>query len=89
MTVVLSCIEYQVTVADGQVIFDESRNLPGSFTRFALERPKDINDSPGIWYLVHLETSSGKIPASHIVEAVEWCSETFGRCFEPYKGALA
>jgi hypothetical protein len=86
--VVLSGIGYDVTVQDGQVIFENQFTLGGPVTCFALERLKEINDSPGIWYLTHLEKSYGRIPASHLVCAVKWCEENFGKSFEPYKGEL-
>lgn len=88
-TAILSGIGYNVTVIDRQVIFEEAIPIWGAYTRFAFERPIGINDSPGIWYLVHLESSSQSIPASHIAKALEWCSEMFGKSFEAYKGALA
>jgi hypothetical protein len=88
-TTILSGIGYNVTIADSQVIFDEAICIHGHHTQFAFERPHDINESPGIWWLVHLDTSSQRIPSSHIVAAHNWCCEMFGKSFEPYKGALA
>lgn len=87
--VVLSGIGYNVTVADRQVIFEEAFCIHGFHTRFAFERPQDINNTPGIWYLVHLDTTSERIPAQHLTQAHKWCEENLGRSFEPYKGALA
>lgn len=86
--ITLGCIGYIVTVEDRQVIFEERASVFGCHAQFAFERPLEINDTPGIWYLVHLDTSSDRIPASHIVQAHEWCKEQFGASFEPYKGAL-
>ena len=86
---ILSGIGYKVIVADRQVIFEESPTVCGCFSKFAFERPYDINDSPGIWYLVYLETSSDRIPVSHIAAALVWCGEMFGKSFESYRGALA
>lgn len=87
--VVLSGIGYNVTVADSQVIFEEAITVWAHKTTFAFERPHEINHSPGIWYLVHLDTTSDRIPVSHLVVAHAWCCETLGKSFEPYKGALA
>lgn len=86
---VLSCIGYNVTVADRQVIFTEAISISGCHTQFAFERPVEINNSPGIWYLTHLDSSSQRVCASHIVEAHRWCCENFGGSFEPYKGELS
>lgn len=86
--VILSGIGYNVTVLDNQVIFEESHPMWGCFRTFALERPTEINNSPGIWYLTHMESTWGKTPASHISEALRYCQETFGKSFEPYKGDL-
>lgn len=86
--ITLGCIGYIVTVEDGQVIFEERGGVFGCHAQFAFERPKEINDTPGIWYFVHLDTSSGRIPASHISHALQWCKEQFGDSFQPYKGAL-
>lgn len=85
---ILGCIGYRVTVADRQVIFEEEIPIHGCHTRFAFERPRDINETPGIWYLVHLDTSSERIPASHLAQALDWCGDQFGKNFEPYKGGL-
>jgi len=87
-TVILCGTGYSVTVQDNQVIFEEAICVWGSSSCFCLERPIDINNSPGIWWLTHLEESSGRIPASNIVQAVKWCEDNFGKSFEPYKGAL-
>jgi len=89
LTALLVATEYNVTIIDDQVIFNEAICVYGSHTQFAFERPHEINDSPGIWWLVHLDTSSQRIPSSHIVAAHNWCCEVFGKSFEPYKGALA
>lgn len=86
--VVLASIGYDVTVADNQVIFEQSPAVWSTHTVFAFERPTEINNSPGIWYLVHLDSSSQMVPASHIVAAHAWCCEQFGKSFEPYRGAL-
>lgn len=80
---VLSGIGYNVTVADRQVIFENSE-VWGCHTQFAFERPPDLNNTPGIWYFVSLDSSSNRVPASHLVKAHEWCCETFGASFTPY-----
>lgn len=85
---ILGGIGYKVTVIDNQVIFEEEICIHGHHAVFAFERPHEINKSPGIWWLVHLDTSSDRIPVSHIVAAQAWCNEMFGKSFEPYKGAL-
>lgn len=85
---VLACIMYRVSVVDRQVIFEQEIPVHGCYTRFAFERPRDINETPGIWYMVHHDASSGAVPASHLVQAIAWCEEHFGKSFEPYKGGL-
>ena len=88
--ITLSCCGYFVEVQDNQVIFTESRPVSGlTVTQFAFERPRDINDSNGIWYLCWLETRGRGVVASHIEEALQYCRENFGNCFEDYKGELA
>lgn len=87
--VTLGGIGYQWSVQDRQVIFEERIPLFGCFTTFAFERNNDLNGTGGIWYLVHLESSSERVPANHISKALEWCKERFGDCFEPLKGELA
>lgn len=87
--VVLSGIGYNVSVVDRQVIFEEANCIYGFMTRFAFERPVDINDTGGIWYLVHLESTTERVPASHIIAALDYCKKEFGASFEPYKGALS
>lgn len=86
---ILSGIGYNVYVQDNQVIFNESGPMFGFHRLFAFERPKEINNTPGIWYFVHLDCSSGDIPVSHIVEASKYVNEEFGKSFEPYRGALS
>ena len=86
--VILSGIGYNVTVADRQVIFEEAMPVYGSHTLFAFERPNDIENSPGIWWLTSLDTNRGRIPACHLAKALEWCEQEFGKSFEPYKGEL-
>lgn len=85
---VFSSIGYKWSVQDGQVIFEEAIPMAGDFTVFAFERISDFNGSPGIWYLVYLESSSQRVPASHISQALEWCKQRFGANFEPLKGEL-
>jgi len=87
--VVLSGIGYNVSVIDRQVIFDSANDIYGFKTRFAFERPVDINESGGIWYLCSLESTTGRVPASHLVAALDYCKKEFGASFEAYKGALA
>ena len=86
---VLAAIGYNVTIADRQVIFEGSSPIHSTHARFAFERPRGINDSPGIWYLTHLDTSSERIPMSHLIAAHEWCVKNLGASFEPYRGELA
>jgi len=86
--VILSGIGYRVEVADNQVLFTEEICISGCHCRFALERPPEINNSPGIWWLVHLDSTSGRIPASHIAKALEYCEREFGASFKPYSGGL-
>lgn len=85
-SVILGGILYNVTFADGQVIFDQAITISGHYTQFAFEKPNDINNTAGIWWLVHLEKSSDRIPASHIAEAYQWCCNNYGKSFEPMKG---
>ena len=74
--VVLCGIGYRVTVHDGQVIFEEDRGAWGTFGRFAFEKR-----SNALWYFVHLETDSGRVVASHIVEAYQYCRKHYGDDF--------
>jgi hypothetical protein len=85
---ILGAIGYRVTVADSQVIFDQEGGIYGTHTQFAFERPKDINDSPGIWYFVWIDSSSNRVPARHLTDAVAFLERNFGHSFQPYKGAL-
>lgn len=87
--VVLSGCGYDVTVVDRQVIFTEAIPIFGCSCQFAMERPVDINETPGIWYFCGLWSSSDRVPASHIVQAAAWCDREFGASFQPYSGALA
>ena len=87
--ITLGCWGYFVEVQDLQVIFTESRPVAEvPITQFAFERPRDINDSNGIWYLCWLETSKRGVVASHIEAALNYCRENFGANFENYKGEL-
>ena len=87
--VVLAAIGYDVTVIDNQVIFQESCPLFGHFRMFTMERPMEINNSPGIWYMTSLDSTYGqKIPLSHLKEAIAWCENRFGKSFEPLRGEL-
>ncbi len=88
MKATLSCCEYRVSVVDRQVIFTECVSVWSYQTSFTLERPVEINNTGGIWYLVEASLGASPIPISHIVEAVKWCEEHFGKSFEPYKGEL-
>ena len=81
-TVILCGIGYRWTFIDGQVIFDETHCMWGHSTSFAFEKPRDINNTPGIWWLAHLESTSERIPAGHIAAAYEFCCETWGKNFE-------
>lgn len=85
---ILCGILYRVEVADNQVIFTEEICIHGRHCVFALERPPDLNQSPGIWWLTHLDSTSSRIPASHISKALEYCEREFGASFEPYRGGL-
>lgn len=79
--VVLGGIGYRATEQDGQVIFECHGGVWGTHCRFAMEKPREINDTPGIWYLVELDASSGRVPVSHIIKAHEWCCDKFGKSF--------
>lgn len=81
-SVLLSCIRHNVTIQDGQIIFEAASGCWSTHTRFAFEKPREINNTPGIWYFVELDSSSGTVPASHIVQAYEWCVKHFGPSFE-------
>lgn len=85
---ILSGIGYRVDVIDNQVIFTEELCIHGRHCRFAFERPPDINNSPGIWWLVHLDSSSDRIPVSHISKALEYCERQFGASFQPYQDGM-
>lgn len=85
---VLSGIGYTVSVVDRQVIFESAHNIWGHHTKFAFERPIDLNNTGGIWYFVHMDSSTDRVVASHIVEALAYCEREFGASFEPYRGAL-
>lgn len=88
--ITLGACGYYIEVQDLQVIFTEAS--PVAFcpvTQFALQRPKDINNSNGIWYLCQIETSDRGIPVSHIEDAINYCRENFGANFSDYKGELA
>lgn len=80
--VILSCIAYTVTNQDGQVIFEEYGGVYGHSSSFAFEKPRDINNTPGTWWVVHMEDTCGRIPASHIVAAYEYCCDVYGKNFE-------
>lgn len=88
--ITLSCWGYFVDVQDLQVIFTESRPVSGcKVTQFSFDRPRDINNSNGIWYLKSLEAPDKGIPASHIEEALNYCRKQFGASFADYTGELA
>lgn len=83
---VLGAIGYDVTIQDGQVVFDESGGIYGTHTQFAFERPAGFNDSPGIWYLVWIDSSSERVSACHIRMAIDWLEENVGASFKPWTG---
>jgi hypothetical protein len=86
--IVLDCIGYFVDVEDRQVIFTLSRPIAFTHNQFTFERPIDINNRGGIWYLSSIESSGRGIVASTIAKALKYCEETFGKDFEDYKGEL-
>lgn len=87
--ITLGCIGYFVKVQDRQVIFTESRPVANTpVTQFAFERPRDIYNSNGIWFLCRLESGNRGIVASHLEGALKYCRENYGDSFEDYKGAL-
>ena len=80
--VVIGSIGYRVSHQDGQIIFQEATPIHGCHTLFAFEKVKEINNTTGIWYLVHLDSSSERVPAKHIYGAIEYCNDTYGKSFE-------
>ena len=82
--IVLGGCSYFVVTEDGQVIFEESRPVAGGGVMFSFERPREINNSNGIWYFTGLSSVSGRVPASHIEQALEYCRLNYGGNFEPY-----
>lgn len=80
--VVIGAIGYKVTHQDGQIIFEVATPIYGCHTIFAFEKTKGINNTAGIWYLVHMDSSSERVPAHHIYGAIEYCEDVYGRCFE-------
>lgn len=90
--VVLGGMGFIATVADRQVIFESSRNVWSTHTKFALERPmvtSDGHSTPGTWQFVYLDATSHQVALSRLVQAYEWCIQEFGADFEPYKGDLS
>lgn len=83
---VLGAIGYDVTIQDGQVVFDEAGGFYGTHTQFAFERPVDIGNSPGIWYFVWMDSSSERVPACHIHMAIDWLEENVAASFKPWIG---
>lgn len=81
-SVVLGGIGYNVSVQDGQVIFEQTGGIWGVVTRFAFEKKRDINNTPGIWYMVEFSNTYGRISADDIKLGFEWCCENFGGNFE-------
>jgi hypothetical protein len=81
--VTLGAIGYNVTEADSQFIFEEAGPIFGCHTCFAFEKPNDLNDTPGIWWLTHLDASSERVPASHLKAAIQWLETHYGKSFEP------
>lgn len=81
--VVLAATGYFVRYQDGQVIFEEEGPVYSTHTQFAFEKTIEINNTPGIWYFVHLDSSSGRVPASHLVAAMDYCNDFYGKNFEP------
>lgn len=80
--VVLGAIGYKVTHQDGQIIFEEAAPFHWAHKVFAFEKIKGINNTAGIWYLVHMDSSSERIPAHHIYGAIEYCEDVYGKSFE-------
>lgn len=80
--VVLGACGYNVTAQDGQIIFEEASPIWSTMTRFAFEKTLEINDTPGVWYFVDLDSSSHKVLASHLVAAHAYCIKHYGKCFE-------
>jgi hypothetical protein len=88
--ITLGGIGYFMEVKDGQVVFTESRPIAGlPVTEFAYERPRDINETPGIWHLTWLEMGTRGCVASHLEQALQYCRAKFGGDFADYKGSLA
>lgn len=82
---ILSGIRYKVKLIDNQVVFT---NCDLFFTELVFERPVNINNTPGIWYMTGWESDNQHIPLSHIVSAQKFLNENFGESFKPYKGGL-
>ena len=85
--IVLSATSYFVLVVEQTVTFTESR--PVAFVepdKFKFEKLNDVNNSPGIWYFEKL--SKSKVPASAVTSAYIYCTERFGKNFEPFIDAV-
>lgn len=83
--VLLSAIRYYVTVQDGQVIFEQADNIYGTWSRFTLEKPTEINDSPGTWKLIEIDGwGDNPMSMTRLMRAFDYVKTRFGGDFEPF-----
>lgn len=90
--IVFSGQGFLVSLADRQVIFESTRNVWSTHTRFALERPVVMSDghaTGGTWKFVYLDATSGQLGLATLVKAYEWVIARFGGDFESYKNELS
>lgn len=88
----LCAILHTVTVQDGQVIFEEKSGFFGCYSRFALERPREMegHGGPGTWKLVDVDNTFDRgVSMRRLMQAFEYAKERFGKDFEPHKNELA
>ncbi|MDB6080019.1 MAG: hypothetical protein JWO82_3766 [Akkermansiaceae bacterium] len=90
-TVILACVPYFVTIQDGQIMFHNDCGffwMQGAPYSFAFSRdPDPIAGAAGTWDF-HPGNTDSPIAASHILRALAYCEDQFGKSFEPYKRNL-
>ena len=71
-TVLIWAIEYRIQEADGMIVFTQTINYWGTYTRLAFHRPKQ-----SLWQF-SFKDSSGDVPVCHIFGAYKIVEEYRG-----------
>ena len=84
MTAITLCaVPYEVTDADGQVIFDEKSGFAHCYCRFTFEW------TGCGWYLVDTDDSHGRTFVPHIIAAYEWVEANYAIAWDNGVGKVS